>query len=226
MVYRNASLAAAILLSVAATPHFAQSDTSAPAPSIPPAGTYTTDPAHTRVSISLDHLGFSTYTFYFRKFEGTLIFDPDKPETMQLTASVDPASVETLYPDATYDFNGVISGEQFLDARKFPELTFKSTRVRLTAPHEAAVTGDLTLHGITRPVTLHVRYNGGYAGNPLDPGGARIGFSAEGAIFRSDFGMGFGIPAPGTTMGVGDLVALHIETELNNPDAPGVQVGP
>ncbi|MCX8509436.1 MAG: YceI family protein, partial [Rhodobacteraceae bacterium] len=64
------------------------------------------------------------------------------------------------------------------------------------------------------------------AGNPLDLGGARIGFSAEGAIFRSEFGMGFGIPAPGTTMGVGDLATIRIEAELLDPDAPGVQVGP
>jgi polyisoprenoid-binding protein YceI len=79
---------------------------------------------------------------------------------------------------------------------------------------------------VTKPVTLRVRYNGGYAGHPLDPGGARIGFSAEGALFRSDFGIGFGIPAPGTTMGVGDLVTFRIEAEFINPDAPGVQVGP
>ena len=120
---------------------------------------------------------------------------------MRIEAKVDAASVETLYPDATLDFNAVIAGETFLDAAKFPDLTFISTRIRVTGPDRAAVTGDMTLHGVTRSVTLQVRYNGGYAGNPLDPGGARIGFSAEGAIFRSDFGMGFGIPAPGSRWG-------------------------
>lgn len=224
------SFAGAILgLMVLAPPLAAQqsgSATSSPTPAGPPAGTYHTDPAHTRVIFSVDHLGFSNYTAFFRKMDGTLTFDPDAPEKMALEATVDPASVETLYPDPSVNFNAIIAGEEFLDATRFPAMTFKSTRIRLTAPHEVAVTGDLTLHGVTRPVTLRVRYNGGYAGNPLDPGGARIGFSAEGALFRSDFGMGFGIPAPGTTLGVGDLVTIRIESELLNPDAPGVQVGP
>ena len=175
---------------------------------------------------SVSHLGFSEYTAFFRTVEATLTFDPAKPESMVLDARIDPASVETLYPDPALDFNAVIAGESFLDAKTFPDLTFKSTRVRQTGPREATVTGDLTMHGVTKQVSLRVRYNGGYAGHPLDPGGARIGFSAEGALFRSDFGMGFGIPAPGTTIGVGDLVTIRIETELLNPDAPGVQTGP
>lgn len=192
----------------------------------PPPGTYNIDPIHTRVIFSVSHLGFSEYTAFFRKAEATLVFDPADPESMMLEAHVDPASVETLYPDPAFDFNAIIAGESFLDAKTFPDITFMSTRVRQTGPLEATVTGDLTLHGVTRSVSLRVRYNGGYAGHPLDPGGARIGFSAEGAIFRSEFGMGFGIPTPGTTIGVGDLVTLRIETEFLNPDAPGVQVGP
>lgn len=88
------------------------------------------------------------------------------------------------------------------------------------------MTGDLTLHGVTRPVTLRVRFNGGYAGHPLDPGGARIGFSATGTVFRSDFGIVLGIPEPGTTIGVGDAVSIRIETEFVNPDASGPQLGP
>ena len=192
----------------------------------PPAGTYHLDPAHARLIFSVSHLGFSDYTAFFRKMDATLTFDPANPEAMTLQASVDPASVETLYPDPAVDFNAIIAGESFLDAMAFPDMRFTSTRVRQTAPKEATVTGDLTLHGVTKSVSLRVRYNGGYAGHPLDPGGARIGFSAEGAIFRSEFGMGFGIPVPGTTIGVGDLVTIRIEAELLNPDAPGVQVGP
>ncbi len=209
-----------------AGPLWAEGETSMPESAGPPAGQYQLDPAHARLIFSVSHLGFSEYTAFFRKFEATLAFDPAAPESMVLEAKVDAGSVETLYPDMSLDFNAVIAGETFLDAAKFPEMTFTSTRVRLTGPDQAAVTGDLTLHGITKPVTLRVHYNGGYAGHPLDPGGARIGFSAEGALFRSDFGMAFGIPAPGTMMGVGDLVAIRIEAEFLNPDAPGVQVGP
>lgn len=215
---------ACALLAALTLPLQAQ-ETSGPPP-VPPAGTYRIDPPHARLMVGVDHLGFSEYVLFFRKIDGTLAFDPDHPEQMQLEAKVDAATVETLYPDATLDFNAVIAGETFLDAAKFPDMTFKSTRIRVTGPDQAAVTGDMTLHGVTKPVTLRVRYNGGYAGNPLDPGGARIGFSAEGAIFRSDFGMGFGIPAPGSTLGVGDLTSIRIEAEFVNPDAPGIQVGP
>ncbi len=221
----RSSLLPAIALVACATTAVAQ-EAATSGPSLePPAGTYQIDPIHTRVMFSVSHLGFSDYTAFFRKADATLAFDPANPEGMTLQARIDPASVETLYPDASFDFNAVIAGESFLDAAKFPDITFVSTRIRQTGPKEATVTGDLTLHGVTRPVSLRVRYNGGYAGHPLDAG-ARIGFSVEGALFRSDFGMGFGIPVPGTTIGVGDLVTLRIETEFLNPDAPGVQTGP
>ncbi len=214
------------LLLASAGPGFAEGETSTEDAAGPPAGTYRLDPGHGRLIFSVSHLGFSDYTAFFTTMEAELAFDPAAPEQMVLTAKVEAASVETLYPDPAVDFNAVIEGESFLEAAKYPQITFTSTRVRQTGANEAAVTGDLTLHGVTRPVTLRVRYNGGYAGHPLDPGGARIGFSAEGAIFRSDFGIGFGIPAPGTTLGVGDLVAIRIEAEFLNPDAPGIQVGP
>ena len=215
---------AVLLVALAGTG--ANAEDSATASSDPPAGHYRLDPAHARLIFSLNHLGFSEYTALFKGFSASLDFDPAAPEKMTLLAQVDPASIETFYPDPKVDFNAALSGPEFLDTARFPAMTFNSTRIRLTSGHEATVTGDLTLHGVTHPVTLRVRYNGGYAGNPLDPGGARIGFSAEGALFRSEFGMDFGIPAPGTTMGVGDLVAFRIEAEFINPDAPGVQVGP
>lgn len=228
MGFLRAIVWAALFMSIcgSAGPIRAEDETSMLESSEPPAGQYHLDPSHARLIFSVSHLGFSEYTAFFRKLEAELTFDPAAPEKMALVARVDAGSVETLYPDPAFDFNAVIAGESFLDAAKFPEIGFTSTRVRVTGPHQAAVTGDLTLHGVTKPVTLQVRYNGGYAGHPLDPGGARIGFSAEGALFRSDFGMAFGIPAPGTTIGVGDLVAVRIEAEFLNPDAPGVQVGP
>ena len=78
------------------------------------------------------------------------------------------------------------------------------------------VTGDFTLHGVTKPVTLLVTFNGGYAGHPMDPN-ARIGFSATGALKRSDFGITLGIPAPGTTMGVGDEIEIALQAEFTGP---------
>ena len=95
-------------------------------------------------------------------------------------------------------------------------MSFRSTKIAPTGADSADVTGDLTLHGVTRPVTLKVVYNGGYPGMSLDPH-ARVGFSAHGALNRSDFGISGGLPPAGTTFGVGDRVDIAIETEMNGP---------
>ncbi len=186
----------------------------------PLAGPFQIDPTHTRVIFRVSHLGFSFYTAFFTDAQADLVFDPGQPEAMTVKATVKAASVETLYPDPAVNFNAVIAGPDLLDAATYPEITFVSTGIVLTGPQTADVTGDLTLHGVTRPITLAVRYNGGYGGHPMDPGGARIGFSAKGSLARSEFGMGYGVPAPGTTMGVGDTVEVIIETEFLNPSAP------
>jgi polyisoprenoid-binding protein YceI len=185
----------------------------------PPAGTYQLDPSHARLIFRVNHLGFSKYTAFFKTFAATLQFDPANPAAMTLSATVDPASVETHYPDAAVDFNATIAGPELLDAGQFPTMTFNSTAIALTGDNTADVTGDLTLHGVTKPVVLAVTFNGGYGANDMDPGGARIGFSATGMLKRSDFGMGFGVPAPGTTMGVFDEVEIIIEAEFLNADA-------
>ena len=83
----------------------------------------------------------------------------------------------------------------------------------------ARITGNLTLRGMTQPVTLDATFNGGYGSNSFDPGGARVGFSAHGTLKRSAFGMAFGIPAPGTTFGVGDDVDFQLEVEFSKPKA-------
>jgi polyisoprenoid-binding protein YceI len=185
----------------------------------PPAGTYQMDLGHTRVLFQVNHIGMSNYTALFTEVDGTLTFDPENPEAMSITAQINPASVETHYPDPEVKFNDLVAGAEFLDAAQFPEITFNSTAVKLTGEATAEVTGDFTLHGVTLPLTLQVTYNGGYGANEFDPGGARIGFSATGSLLRSAYGIGYGIPAPGTTMGVGDEVKIIIETEFSNPDA-------
>lgn len=185
----------------------------------PVAGEYTLDLGHSRLLFKVNHLGFSTYIAPFTDFAATLTFDPEQPETMQVQATVKVASLETHYPDPSYDFNAAVTGTDFLDAAQFPEATFTSTAVTLTGPETADVTGDLTLHGITKPMTLQVTYNGGWGAMPLDPTGARIGFSATGSFLRSDYGVGYGVPAPGTEMGVSDEVQLEIEMEFTSLSA-------
>ena len=110
--------------------------------------------------------------------------------------------------------SGISIGSMFFDAKAFPTISFKSTKVTPTGPATAEVTGDFTLHGVTRPVTLAATFNGGWAANAFD--GNRVGFSAKGMLKRSDFGMTNGIPAPGTTMGVSDAVEFAIEAEFSN----------
>jgi polyisoprenoid-binding protein YceI len=185
----------------------------------PPAGTYQMDVGHTRLLFQVNHLGVSNYIALFTKMEGTLTFDPANPAAMTVTAKVAPASVETHYPDPAVDFNGTIAGPELLDAGQFPEVTFVSTDVVLTGEETADVTGDLTLHGVTLPVTLAVTYNGGYGVTDFDPAGARIGFSATGSLMRSAFGIGYGVPPAGTEFGVSDEVKIIIETEFTNADA-------
>jgi polyisoprenoid-binding protein YceI len=158
----------------------------------------------------VSHLGFSRYTARFGTVGGKLRFDPAHPTAMSVVATIDPKSLQLNTPPA--GFHDQLMGKSWFDAADFPAITFKSTRVAVTGANTAKVTGNLALHGVTKPVTLDVTYNGGWPANAMD--GDRIGFSAHGAIKRSAFGMGFGVPAPGSTIGVGDDVEVMIETEF------------
>jgi polyisoprenoid-binding protein YceI len=191
------------------------SRTAALAPDVP-AGDYKMDPAHSTLIFRVNHLGFSKYTARFRRFDAQLRFDPRDLTATQLTATVDPRSIETDYPDPKYDFNAELAGEQWLDAAKYPEIAFRTTRVEDLGNQAMRVHADLTMHGVTRPIVLDATYNGGYVGHPMDPH-ARVGFSAHGVLRRSEFGISGGIPAAGTSMGVGDQVSVTIETEFNGP---------
>jgi len=182
-----------------------------------PAGTYTLDKAHSTLVFRLSHLGFSRFTAQFRKLDGELTFDPARPEAIRVTANIDPTSLELPPPPA--GFREDLLGKTWLDAARYPAITFRAAKVVRTGPDTAEVVGDLTLHGVTKPITLAVKFNGGYPANAMD--GARIGFSAEGAFRRSDFGIGYGLPAPGTNLGVGDNVAVTLETEWNSGKPTG-----
>jgi polyisoprenoid-binding protein YceI len=177
-----------------------------------PAGTYTLDKNHSTLVFRINHLGFSLYTAQFSRLDGKLAFDPAHPEAMRVTATIDPTSLEQPLPPP--GFRKTLLGPNWLDAGKYRTIAFRSTKVERTGPNTARVTGALTLHGVTRPIVLQATFNGGYAANAFD--GARVGFSAHGAFSRSAFGIGFGLPAPGTNMGVGDRVEVSLETEWNS----------
>jgi polyisoprenoid-binding protein YceI len=167
------------------------------------------------LQLRVSHLGFSTYTTRFSRFDATLTFDPSNIPASKLVATVDAASLEMdAAPKMCVD---IVQGPQFLDTKKFPKIVFRSEKIRMTGAKSFEIQGVLDLHGVSRPLVLTGTYNGGYAGLAnMDPQ-ARVGFSAHGAFKRSDFGMGYGVPAPGTTMGVGDLIDVAIEVEFNGP---------
>ncbi|RRN62118.1 YceI family protein [Caulobacter sp. 602-1] len=179
-----------------------------------PAGDYTLDKHHATLVFSVSHLGFSNYTAAFADFDAKLHFDQNNPAASTLEATINPMSL--TIPAPPEGFLAELTGAQWLNTATYPTITFKSTKVETTGPDTGKVTGDLTLHGVTKPVVLDVTYNGGYPGHPMDPH-ARVGFSAKGAFNRSDFGIAYGVPAPGTTMGVGDEVQVMIEAEFSGP---------
>lgn len=203
------------------TPASATPAPAAEAPVDVPAGAYTIDPMHTSVLFKVSHLGFSSYTARFKKSSAQLQFDPVNLAASRVEVTVDTNSLETDFPDpATVDFNAELRGEQWLNGAKFPQITFRSTSVEPTGSRTMRINGDLSIRGVTHPMTLDAKFNGGYAGHPLDKN-ARIGFSAHGTLKRSDYGISYGIPAPGTTFGVGDEVAVIIETEFSGPPWSG-----
>ncbi len=186
-----------------------------PAIVAPPAGAYKLDKAHASLVLRANHMGFSTYTTRFSRFDAQLTFDPMHLSASKVQTTIDASSFEmAAAPQMCLD---IMKGPQMLDTSKYPLIVFQSESVRMTGARSMEVSGTLTLHGVTRPIVLAATYNGGYAGMPnMDPQ-ARVGFSANGSFKRSDFGITFGVPAPGTTMGVGDLIDFAIEAEFTGP---------
>lgn len=179
-----------------------------------PAGEYRIEESHASLVFRVNHLGFSNYTASFSEFDAVMQLDPANPAAATLTATVDPRSLTLINGPA--GFKEELIGPQFLDAAQFPEMRFVSRSVEVTGPATARIVGDFTMHGQTRPLTLDATFNGGYAGHQMDPN-ARIGFSARGTLKRSEYGIAYGIPAPGTTMGVSDDVTIEIEAEFTGP---------
>jgi polyisoprenoid-binding protein YceI len=174
-----------------------------------PAGTYKLDPTHASLTWKVLHMGLANYTARFAKLDATLVFDPAKPEAAKLTASVDPTSIKTDYPNAAkVDFDKeLVEGSKFFNANVAKTITFTSTAVKMTGAKTADVTGDLTFLGVTKPVTLKATFNGGLKEHPFAKKPA-IGFSGTATIKRSEFGMSHLIPI------VADDVNLLLEAEF------------
>ena len=207
---RTATFAALALAAYA--PLAAALDQNAPAAA--PKGAYEVDKPHTSLVFRVSHMGFSTYTGRFTRIDAKLDFDPARLAASRVNVTIDPRSIQA--DNAPSGFLDTLAGKDWLDAADFPAMSFRSTSVEVTGTNTFRLHGDLTLHGVTKPIVLDASYNGGYAGHPYEPR-ARVGFSARGSFKRSDFGVSYGIPEPGTTMGVGDEVQVALETEFTGP---------
>lgn len=162
------------------------------------AGTYKVDPAHTQIGWKVNHLGFSHFDGFFADSTGTLVIDPRRPETAKLSITIPIGKVVTT--SAALDKH--LRSADFFDAAKYPTATFTSTRVEPQG-RRARITGNLTLHGVTRPLVLDAQFVG--AGNsPRGNKALTVGFEATTRFNRSDFGITYAAPA------VGDAVELQI----------------
>jgi len=161
-------------------------------------GLYKIEPNHTRVLFSVSHLGFTTYYGEFVGASGALTLNPANLGASHLDVSVPVAGIMT----PSDRLNGELKSADWFNAAQYPALTFHSTSITSTGPDTADVTGDLTLHGVTKTVTLKAKFNDAGV-NPLDKA-YTAGFEVRGEIKRSDFGVTKYVPL------VGDDVHLII----------------
>ena len=162
---------------------------------------YIYDPAHTQIVFRVDHLGFSHPSGRFLKFSGGFVFDADTPENSDVNMIIQARSIDM----GSSAWEDVMKGSSFLKTDKYPDITFKSTKIVKTGARTGNVTGDLTIIGVTKPITLAVTYN--KSGTHPYNKNYIAGFSATGKIKRSDYGMDFGLP------GIGDMVDIDVEVE-------------
>jgi polyisoprenoid-binding protein YceI len=169
-------------------------------------GTWTVDPVHSEVSFVVRHMMVSKVRGRFDKFEGTITTAPD-PLQSSVTATVDLSSVNT--GNDTRDNH--IRSEDFFHTEKHPTMTFRSTRIRADGD-DFLLDGDLTLRGVTRPVTFKLEVNG-FGPDPY--GGTRVGFSATTEINRNEWNVSYNgpIPGAGTGMVLSDKATINLEIE-------------
>jgi polyisoprenoid-binding protein YceI len=169
-------------------------------------GTWKFDPFHTQVEFSAKHLGMMTVRGHFAEVTAGGNIDPDHPEKSQVEATINTASIRTHNEQRDKD----LRGSNFLEIEKFPTMHFKSTKLELNGDDKATLTGDLTIKGTTKPVTLRVVKYGEFN----DPNmGHRIGYAAETTIKRKDFGMQFDMMLDGKFI-VSDEIQINIEGEI------------
>jgi polyisoprenoid-binding protein YceI len=212
-----AAVAALSLVACARPP----AEKAAPSPPQPvtieaPSGQYTLDADHSTINASALHFGMARYTVRFNAMSGTLAFNAAHPEQSVVDISVPTNSIDTPYA-GDRDFDAELQNSEWLDAAGHPMATFHSTAIELTGSNTGRITGDLTIRGVTHPITFETIFNAGYRQHPMGLPVSELGFSAHGTLHRSQYGLMVLQPRGGASSGVSDEVDLIIETEFKRP---------
>jgi polyisoprenoid-binding protein YceI len=177
------------------------------APSRGRAATWELDPAHTSIAFSIRHMMISRVRGHFNGFTGKAVGDPAAPEKSAIEATIDAKSIDT----DNQKRDDHLRSPDFLDVAKFPTLTFTSKKIEAAGPGKARVTGDLTLHGVTKEVVLDVEGPTDVIKDPM--GNTRAGAHATTKINRKDFGIAFDKTMDGGGLLVGEEVDITIDVE-------------
>ncbi len=175
---------------------------------------WTFEPGHTAAEFCARHMMVTYVRGCFKNVRGLLVFDPANPRDSSVEATIDAAGLWSGEPDR----DAHLRSADFLDVDNYPEITFKGDQVEITGDHDYKVTGDLTIRGVTRPVTLNVRYLGQWQtpwweGNVDKGPKTRAGFVAQTEINRHDFGVSWNSTLDRGGVVVGNLVQITIDAE-------------
>ena len=166
-------------------------------------GKFVLDKNHAKIIFATTHFGFSTYYGLFTDFDAKLDFDAKAPANSTLDVSVNLNGIDTTNPK----LDTHLKSPDFLDVAQFPAASFKATKIVVTGPATGQITGDLTLHGVTKTITLDATFNGGGT-NPMSKAYV-LGFNATGTVHRSEYGIVTYIPA------ISEAVTLTISAEFD-----------
>ena len=164
------------------------------------------EPGHTAAEFCVRHMMVTYVRGHFKNIQGVLEFDPEKPEAGRVQVEINAAEFWSGEPER----DDHLRSSDFLDVPNHPKITFRSTKVAPTARNEYKVTGDLTIRGVTRPVTLDVRFLG-QGKSPFDD--TRVGFAASTIINRHDFGASWNSEMKDGGVVVGDDVIITVDAE-------------
>ncbi|CAE6699964.1 Protein YceI [Paraburkholderia nemoris] len=200
-------LSAALLTSMACTPLQVLTHTVSQNEARVPPGRYDLDRDHCSITFDIDHFKYSRFTMRFDRRQGQLDWNEGGMDKSSVAITIDAASIDTNVPL----LDKMVKSDSMLDVARYPELRFTSTHFGRTGESRGTLTGDLTIHGVTQPVTLDVTFNG-FAPDPLTKKDT-LGFSAEGHFSRAKFGLSTWYPA------VGDDIHVRIQAEFEKTPA-------